>query len=86
MDSWKRAADPVLASQAESDDLSEQLGGSISETEPTEDEIVWFTNLKKHSHALGYHAPVNLHELPTLKVISACTGCCAEGAVLKDRR
>lgn len=90
MQTWARAADIALASQAESDELSNEIGGSVSENEGTStragNEMLWTRRLKQVSKQAGFQAPLGLSKMPPLSVVSSCTGCCAEGAVLKDVR
>lgn len=84
---WSTAVDEVLASQAESDELSNELGGSVSENEPDgnpQSPMLWTTRLKKVAQDVGRSPPLHLSHMPPVTVVSSCTGSCAEGAVLKD--
>ena len=87
MENWEGVASEVLASQAESDEFSNDLGGSVSEEESTPEknlDMEWTVRLKKLAKDAGFVAPLKLSKMDPLTVVSSCTGSCAEGAVLKD--
>ena len=62
--------------------MSENEGASTKAS----NEMLWTRRLKLLSKEAGFQAPLSLSKMPPLSVVSSCTGCCAEGAVLKDVR
>ena len=84
---WCGPVSDALASQQESDEVSNELGNSVSENEAELSQAprtLWSERLKKLARERGWVEPLNLSSMPPLTVVSSCTGSCAEGAALKD--
>ncbi|CAE7629924.1 unnamed protein product [Symbiodinium sp. CCMP2592] len=81
MDTWVREIELIASSQS-SDDKSQAEHQSLSDSE---DQVAhsafWAPLLKRDSLANGYAVP---ERSTPVKLVSACAGCCAEAAAMKE--
>lgn len=80
--SWTHAMSVVARDQSLTDQAQEELL-SISESEEQSSmSAFWLPMLIHDTEASGFEIP----ERKSVLLVSSCSGCCAEAAVLKDRK